>query len=76
MYSFLFTLHHIFGGTGDGITLKVYSHTVMKMVSIRVNCAYRYKIKNLKPQDKLYKVSDRDGLYVAVLTSGHGLVSL
>ncbi|EMX0849466.1 tyrosine-type recombinase/integrase [Pluralibacter gergoviae] len=28
------------------------------------------KIKNLKPQDKLYKVSDRDGLYVAVLTSG------
>lgn len=42
----------------------------MKMVSIRVNCAYRYKIKNLKPQDKLYKVSDRDGLYVAVLTSG------
>lgn len=59
-----------FGGTGDGITLKVYSHTVMKMVSIRVNCAYRYKIKNLKPQDKLYKVSDRDGLYVAVLTSG------
>lgn len=59
-----------FVGTGDGITLKVYSHTVMKMVSIRVNCAYRYKIKNLKPQDKLYKVSDRDGLYVAVLTSG------
>ncbi|CRL88293.1 hypothetical protein AL505_140020 [Escherichia coli] len=37
-----------FVGTGDGITLKVYSHTVMKMVSIRVNCAYRYKIK--KPQ--------------------------
>ncbi|ENE1921539.1 tyrosine-type recombinase/integrase [Escherichia coli] len=28
------------------------------------------KLKNLKPQDKLYKVSDRDGLYVAVLTSG------
>ncbi|WP_139372694.1 Arm DNA-binding domain-containing protein, partial [Escherichia coli] len=27
------------------------------------------KLKNLKPQDKLYKVSDRDGLYVAVLTS-------
>ncbi|HFW6876439.1 TPA: hypothetical protein ACIC40_004488, partial [Escherichia coli] len=37
-----------FGGTGDGITLKVYSHTVMKMVSIRVNCAYRYKIKKPK----------------------------
>lgn len=66
-----YSLYTIFlGGTGDGITLKVYSHTVMKMVSIRVNCAYRYKIKNLKPQDKLYKVSDRDGLYVAVLTSG------
>ncbi|ELY4225677.1 tyrosine-type recombinase/integrase [Cronobacter sakazakii] len=28
------------------------------------------KLKNLKPQDKLYKLSDRDGLYVAVLTSG------
>ncbi|WP_193143762.1 tyrosine-type recombinase/integrase [Enterobacter kobei] len=28
------------------------------------------KLKNLKPQAKLYKVSDRDGLYVAVLTSG------
>ncbi|PRV00016.1 tyrosine-type recombinase/integrase [Salmonella enterica] len=28
------------------------------------------KLKNLKPQDKLYKVSDRDGMYVAVLTSG------
>ncbi|MCV5148826.1 tyrosine-type recombinase/integrase [Escherichia coli] len=28
------------------------------------------KLKNLKPQDKLYKVYDRDGLYVAVLTSG------
>ncbi|EOK6445295.1 tyrosine-type recombinase/integrase [Escherichia coli] len=28
------------------------------------------KLKSLKPQDKLYKVSDRDGLYVAVLTSG------
>lgn len=28
------------------------------------------KLKNLKPQDKLYKVSDRDGLYVAVLMSG------
>ena len=28
------------------------------------------KLKNLKPQDKLYKVSDRDGLYVAVITSG------
>lgn len=28
------------------------------------------KLKNLKPKDKIYKVSDRDGLYVAVLTSG------
>lgn len=28
------------------------------------------KLKNLKPQEKLYKISDRDGLYVAVLTSG------
>lgn len=28
------------------------------------------KLKNLKPQERLYKVSDRDGLYVAVLTSG------
>ncbi|HAX2705968.1 TPA: tyrosine-type recombinase/integrase [Escherichia coli] len=28
------------------------------------------KLKKLKPQDKLYKVSDRDGLYVAVLMSG------
>ncbi|MFH2535650.1 tyrosine-type recombinase/integrase [Klebsiella aerogenes] len=28
------------------------------------------KLKNLKPKEKLYKVTDRDGLYVAVLTSG------
>lgn len=28
------------------------------------------KLKNLKPKDKLYKVTDRDGLYVSVLTSG------
>ncbi|MDX8380440.1 MAG: tyrosine-type recombinase/integrase [Gallionella sp.] len=28
------------------------------------------KLKNLKPKDKLYKVVDRDGLYVAVLPSG------
>jgi len=28
------------------------------------------KLKALKPKDKLYKVSDRDGLYVVVLTSG------
>ncbi len=28
------------------------------------------KLKNLKPKEKIYKVSDRDGLYVAVLTSG------
>ena len=28
------------------------------------------KLKNLRPRDKLYKVVDRDGLYVAVLTSG------
>ncbi|EAA9058620.1 tyrosine-type recombinase/integrase [Salmonella enterica] len=28
------------------------------------------KIKNLKPGEKIYKVFDRDGLYVAVLVSG------
>lgn len=28
------------------------------------------KLKNLKPQSKLYKVSDRDGLYVAVQKTG------
>lgn len=28
------------------------------------------KLRNLKPQDKMYKVSDRDGLYVAVAKSG------
>ncbi|PXX42257.1 tyrosine-type recombinase/integrase [Aquitalea magnusonii] len=28
------------------------------------------KLKNLKPQDKLYKVTDRDGLYVAVSPAG------
>ena len=25
------------------------------------------KIKSLKPKEKIYKVADRDGLYVAVL---------
>lgn len=29
------------------------------------------KLKNLKPQARLYKVADRDGLYVAVLPSGN-----
>lgn len=28
------------------------------------------KLRSLKPQDKLYNVSDRDGLYVAVTKSG------
>ncbi|CNL07105.1 integrase family protein [Yersinia frederiksenii] len=28
------------------------------------------KLKNLKPREKLYKVTDRDGLYVAVATGG------
>lgn len=28
------------------------------------------KIRNLKPTGKLYKVADRDGLYVAVTASG------
>jgi hypothetical protein len=28
------------------------------------------KIRNLKPQEKLYKVVDRDGLYVAVSPKG------
>ncbi len=69
MYSFLFTLHHIFVGTGDGITLKVYSHTVMKMVSIRVNCAYRYKIKTSSRRTNCTRSPIVTGC-VAVLTSG------
>lgn len=28
------------------------------------------KLRNLKPQDKLYKVNDRDGLYVAITPAG------
>lgn len=28
------------------------------------------KLQNLKPKDKLYKVNDRDGLYVAVTRAG------
>lgn len=28
------------------------------------------KLRNIKPQDKLYKVNDRDGLYVAVTSAG------
>ena len=28
------------------------------------------KLRNLKPTEKLYKVNDRDGLYVAVTTGG------
>jgi len=28
------------------------------------------KLRNLKPEAKAYKVSDRDGLYVTVLTTG------
>ena len=28
------------------------------------------KLRNLKAQDKMYKVADRDGLYVAVTKAG------
>jgi len=28
------------------------------------------KLRNLKPQEKMYKVADRDGLYVAVTKAG------
>ena len=28
------------------------------------------KLRNIKPRDKLYKVNDRDGLYVAVTPAG------
>ena len=28
------------------------------------------KLRNLKPKDKLYKVNDRDGLYVAITPAG------
>ena len=28
------------------------------------------KLRNLKPRDKLYKMIDRDGLYVAVSPAG------
>ena len=28
------------------------------------------KLRNLKPQEKLYKVNDRDGFYVAVTPAG------
>ena len=28
------------------------------------------KLRNLKPREKLYKVNDRDGLYVAVTPAG------
>ena len=28
------------------------------------------KLRNLQPRDRLYKVHDRDGLYVAVTPSG------
>ncbi|MBC3868750.1 DUF4102 domain-containing protein [Undibacterium oligocarboniphilum] len=28
------------------------------------------KLRNIRPQDKLYKVNDRDGLYVAVTPAG------
>lgn len=37
-----------FDGTRDGITLKVYSHTVKAWMKKWVNSAYRYQIK--KPQ--------------------------
>ena len=32
--------------------------------------AHRDQLRNLKPQDKLYKMIDRDGLYVAVTPVG------
>ena len=44
---FFFISHHIyslyltfFAGTGDGITLKVYSSYRQTMDALRVNCAY------------------------------------
>ena len=34
------------------------------------------KLRNLKPKEKLYKVNDRDGLYVAVTPRRFNLLSL
>lgn len=31
-------------------------------------------LRNLKPKSKIYKVFDRDGMYVAVSTAGTGSV--
>ncbi len=28
------------------------------------------KLRNLKPKDSLYKVPDRDGMYVAIMPAG------
>ena len=43
------------------------TYTVCKVVNFVLTDT---KLKNLKPQEKLYKVADRDGLYVAVTKSG------
>ncbi len=34
------------------------------------------KLRNLKPRDKLYKVNDREGLYVGVASENGNLWSL
>lgn len=34
------------------------------------------KLRNLKPKDKLYKVNDRDGLYVLHHASGFDFIPL
>ncbi len=43
--------------------MEIYNHGIFIVLTDT-------KLRNLKPQDKLYKVTDRDGLYVAVLPSG------
>ncbi|CAH5575559.1 integrase [Klebsiella pneumoniae] len=33
------------------------------------------KLRNLKPRDKLYKVNDREGLYVGVASENESMVT-
>ena len=44
----------------------MFDHGIKNVIE-RIAMLTDTKLRNLKPKDKLYKVNDRDGLYVAVM---------
>lgn len=52
------------------MTVKLGLEKAFSIVNEAVPMLTDMAIKRLKPKDKLYKVADRDGMYVSVATTG------